>query len=106
TWGCREPFRNNVCCFEAYRARVGWRKVQLEIRSGDYGYTLLLTVDDPHPKRSLADDPNFLASLGDLDRGMAYDEGPPEDMAPLFEEQPTTGGASPRATIHEPRLFP
>src|SRR5476649_2605408 len=28
-------------------------------------------VSDPHAKHWLADDPNFLASLGDLDRGLA-----------------------------------
>lgn len=39
--------------------------------------------DDPHAKRSLADDPTFLASLTELDRGLEADEG---------EDAPITAG--------------
>jgi len=42
-------------------------------------------VDDPQAKRSLADDPRFAASLGDLDRGLESDEkdATPTPAAPL-----------------------
>jgi type II secretory pathway predicted ATPase ExeA len=45
-------------------------------------------LDDRPPKRSLADDPQFLASLSDLDRGLAEDAGEqspaePPPMPPL-----------------------
>jgi type II secretory pathway predicted ATPase ExeA len=39
-------------------------------------------VDESRPKRSLADDPDFLATLSDLDRGLRGGARPPEPEAP------------------------
>ena len=45
-------------------------------------------VSDPHDKRWLADDPNFLASLNDLDRGLVDDDA-------IVEEEETPENAFP-----------
>ncbi len=51
--------------------------------------SISVPLDDRQPKRSLADDPKFLASLNDLDRGLAGDDDesepappPPRPLAP------------------------
>lgn len=69
-----------------------------------------MSVDDSRPKRSLADDPNFLASLSDLDRGLEGDEDeaavetPPTVRPARARNPPPPRQAAPAA--HNPVLPP
>jgi general secretion pathway protein A len=61
-------------------------------------------VSDPHPKQWLADDPNFLASLNDLDRNLAgRGEAPDDDPAPGPPPAPPTRAAAPPPPPDAPR---
>ncbi len=73
-----------------------------DVTDTNAGYKLMLIVDDPQNKRSLADDPNFLASLEDLDRGLV--EEPPPSAARRSPRSGARRSASPwpqppRATL-------
>ena len=61
----RGLFRDSVCRFRSHRTRLSRLAVK---RKSEYK---CVQVTDPHAKRWLADDPKFLASLNDLDRGLA-----------------------------------
>ena len=73
-----------------------------------------LDVSDPHAKPWLADDPNFLASLGDLDRGLSAggqvghgDVG--DELVPSAAAQPSVNAAVPARPVPSPapgRLVP
>jgi type II secretory pathway predicted ATPase ExeA len=63
-------------------------------------------VSDPSPKRWLADDPGFLASLGDLDRGLvdereAAEDEPAAAVAPIASSPAPLRTAAPR-TVSPP----
>jgi type II secretory pathway predicted ATPase ExeA len=67
-------------------------------------------VDDPGPRRSLADDPDFLASLSELDRGLR-DEHPapaPKRQAPAGPATPPRSAAPPppQRTVAPPAAAP
>src|SRR2546426_11904526 len=69
--------RHSVCCFGARALRDDNAAI------GNCGYKGA-DVDDPLPKRSLADDPTFLARLAELDRGLnaGLDEGEKKQFPP------------------------
>jgi len=58
-------------------------------------------VDDPREKPSLADDPNFLASLSELDRGVTADDVAARPAAPVSATS-THRGATAHASITRP----
>jgi type II secretory pathway predicted ATPase ExeA len=59
--------------------------------------------DDPHAKRSLADDPIFLASLTDLDRGLEADDG---EGLPITAARRTTSQRLERQAVVDPAAPP
>src|SRR3989442_10185722 len=69
--------RHSVCCFGARALRDDNAAI------GNCGYKGA-DVDDPLAKRSLADDPTFLARLAELDRGLnaGLDEGEKKQFPP------------------------
>jgi len=62
-------------------------------------------LDERQPKRSLADDPNFIASLSELDRGLSDDSDPETDVQPFPQVQavqPTPRPLTPRPIARVP----
>jgi general secretion pathway protein A len=62
-----------------------------------------VTSDDPS-RRSLADDPNFLASLSDLDRDVSTDS--PSSSSPRTQPAPARSASQGRTPRHLNELFP
>jgi type II secretory pathway predicted ATPase ExeA len=64
-------------------------------------------VSDPHAKHWLADDPNILASLNDLDRGLAGDGDVGDgELAPSVAPPQSVGAAGPPAPPARPLTSP
>ena len=62
----------------------------------------MCNVSDPHAKRWLADDPNFLNSLGDLDRGLADDGAADDPETSEFPAPPSSATAPPLPPLAPP----
>ena len=61
------------------------------------------SVDERTPKRSVADDPEFLAEIEELDRGLAganRGRPAPADTAPAMAVEPTRSAAPPPPPVH------
>ena len=99
----------DVGCFGT-ACPVSVHSIRILLAGGHESGYKCVQVTDPHAKRWLADDPNFLASLGDLDRGLADGEPPfnepVEDLAvapPLFTPPPVAAHTTRRPLLD---LFP
>src|SRR5438034_938504 len=62
-----------------------------------------MTDVDDQPKRPLADDPSFLASLGDLDRGLDPEQAPRAPRSPVRPLTPAAPSTIPPAPAARPK---